>query len=416
MIFLAKLFAAATLAINVHGIAFAQNADPSKTEVKKIDSLPVESQTLIYDAIDKLADKMALELQKTLKDKDNLIIFDGNTVPPLVSYEIYCKQVEQYKISYQYLLQDKIESIVKNLDCKKTNNKFPIPPPETARSIGALAEPITAALNTVAGILSFFRSNDVTQFGNIEAIQQRVLAAKLFSAFQKSKMTVQIITPSQYTQPTVASIENVMYQIAILNFLSRQADTINDASESDKKLINDLKRSISTLTKSLAPSSEQINKDNSSIKNTPNLSPPSKQNNQGIPPINKMPNLPHPSEQNSKDSSSTDKPPQEDKSTPTDNLFLKIALGTDFFNAVNDTGKGTYFLSVNSEAQGGSTKTSDSLFTTIFTGSRVTYSGGAVVSYILRDKEGLIKAADVFHYNTGFNEGGKRNNFTPEQR
>jgi hypothetical protein len=53
-------------------------------------------------------------------------------------------------------------------------------------------------------------------------------------------------------------------------------------------------------------------------------------------------------------------------------------------------------------ASGGSTRTRRSLFSTIFTGQGVSYSGGVAVQYFLVNPDNSFAAGDVIYRSSGF--------------
>lgn len=63
---------------------------------------------------------------------------------------------------------------------------------------------------------------------------------------------------------------------------------------------------------------------------------------------------------------------------------------------------GSYVLHLNIDVAGGSHRTRSSLFTTIFSGNRITFSGGSVVNYSLFARDGSLQKSDFYYYNTGY--------------
>ena len=63
---------------------------------------------------------------------------------------------------------------------------------------------------------------------------------------------------------------------------------------------------------------------------------------------------------------------------------------------------GSYVLHLNIDVAGGSNRTRSSLFTTIFSGNRISFSGGSVVNYSLFARDGSLKKSDFYYYNTGY--------------
>lgn len=73
--------------------------------------------------------------------------------------------------------------------------------------------------------------------------------------------------------------------------------------------------------------------------------------------------------------------------------------------------RGSYVLHLDIDVAGGSHRTRRSLFTTLFSGSRLSFSGGAVVNYSLFARDGSLKKSGFFYYNTGYKSmSGRKTN------
>ncbi len=70
--------------------------------------------------------------------------------------------------------------------------------------------------------------------------------------------------------------------------------------------------------------------------------------------------------------------------------------------------KGTFFLASETVVSGGSYRTRKNLFTTLFSGDLLSYSGGAAVSFVLFDEHGRVALADTFSTFSGFGKFKKR--------
>ncbi len=99
-----------------------------------------------------------------------------------------------------------------------------------------------------------------------------------------------------------------------------------------------------------------------------------------------------------------------DKSDPYGNPpLLSIIQANQLDKILNDNR--SYVLNLDIDVSGGSHRTRSSLFTTIFSGSRISYSGGAVINYSLFARDGAMKKSGFFYYNTGYRGmKGKRTN------
>ena len=86
-------------------------------------------------------------------------------------------------------------------------------------------------------------------------------------------------------------------------------------------------------------------------------------------------------------------------------FLLELLEGAQIHDVLQDDG--SYALILEVLASGGSQRVRQSLFTTIFTGSRLSYNGGIAVQYFLMDRDNSIRTADVVYYNTGFKGAGK---------
>ncbi len=73
--------------------------------------------------------------------------------------------------------------------------------------------------------------------------------------------------------------------------------------------------------------------------------------------------------------------------------------------------QGAHVLHLDIDVAGGSHRTRQSLFTTVFSGKRISFSGGSVVNYSLFARDGSLKKSGFFYYNTGYKSmSGKRTN------
>ncbi|MEO0376302.1 MAG: hypothetical protein AAF329_17105 [Cyanobacteria bacterium P01_A01_bin.17] len=73
--------------------------------------------------------------------------------------------------------------------------------------------------------------------------------------------------------------------------------------------------------------------------------------------------------------------------------------------------QGAHVLHLDIDVAGGSHRTRQSLFTTMFSGKRISFSGGSVVNYSLFARDGSLKKSGFFYYNTGYKSmNGKRTN------
>ena len=86
-------------------------------------------------------------------------------------------------------------------------------------------------------------------------------------------------------------------------------------------------------------------------------------------------------------------------------FLLELLEGAQIHEVLRNDG--SYALILDVLASGGSQRIRQSLFTTIFTGSRLSYNGGIAIQYFLLNKDNSIKTADVVYYNTGFKGAGK---------
>ena len=91
----------------------------------------------------------------------------------------------------------------------------------------------------------------------------------------------------------------------------------------------------------------------------------------------------------------------EGKSDPYGNPpLLAIIQANQLEKILNDSG--SYVLHLDIDVAGGSHRTRSSLFTTMFSGKRISFSGGSVVNYSLFARDGSLKRSDFYYYNTGY--------------
>jgi hypothetical protein len=97
-----------------------------------------------------------------------------------------------------------------------------------------------------------------------------------------------------------------------------------------------------------------------------------------------------------------------------DLLIPKIKIQADAANIVSfqKPSEKCYLLIANIEQAGGSSRTRNNLFTTLFSSEQVNYNGGVVVSYFLFDPDGgQVLASGTYYNNTGFQDvTGRTNN------
>ena len=213
----------------------------------------------------------------------------------------------------------------------------------------------TTVLKSVAELLSYFRSEDVISPNDYTPTSQNFLVAQLVSALRKKKSTIKLYAPSIY----LMNFEQFNSPIEV--FLSE----LNDLATLKSKALNQM---------------NQIG-DPQKIQRLAQL------NNQADLILNLLKEA-----DTQIDSSKTE--------ASRGSQIFQLIQGAQISELLNSRDKRV--LVVDLLASGGSTRTRRSLFTTIFTGQSVSYSGGVAVQYFLVNPDNSFAAGDVVYRSSGF--------------
>jgi cell division protein FtsB len=336
------------------------NALPDNTFIGKSDfPQTIESTILAYESMGLIAKEISDQTIKKLQENDiqNVVIDNGKIKAALILHSIYTGQ------------------IIRLRDMYKTEFAQPGVSAPAALDLTALTIPSTV-LRTIIDFVALFRSKDKIFVQDI-AVDDNTLAIKLGSEFNNQKLTV------FYPDVNLINLESLStnfkegflgeFLVKLLNDKFQATQLILQYEEEIKKLeaIPAKKGKLTTRINRL----KEINTEVDTL--IANLT---RSTDEESPPI----------------------------------LFL-LEQAQEIKKLLLQ--ENTVIVNVDIVKSGGSIRTRDSLFTTMFTGKRVAYSGGLIVSYVIFNPNGSIMVADVLSSKTGFRRMGQDfNNFDKVKR
>jgi hypothetical protein len=321
----------------------------SGTSFGNLTTVPIESKLLVFQSSSEVAQSIARDVIQVSANSpiQSLVVYSPREFAKLNGYRLYNSIRKSLVMAY-----------------KQAGITLPKVTPsgvDGTREIGggsAALQTSTTALRSVAELLSYFRSEDVININEYTPSSQDFLVAQLVSALRQQKSSIRVYAPSIY----------------LMNF-----DRINGVVETFLGEINEL-----SILKSIALS--QISR----ISNRQQIQTLNQLNNQAdlLLSLLKETDLP------------ADNPKPGSGSSSAGAQIFQLMQGAEISQLLNNRDKRV--LVVDLLASGGSTRTRRSLFTTMFTGQSVSYSGGVAVQYFLVNPDNSFAAGDVIYRSSGF--------------
>ena len=318
----------------------------SGTSFGTLTAIPIESKLLVFQSSNEVAEIIArdiLQVSQTSEIKA-LVIYSQREFAKVNGYRLYNSIRKGLVAAYQ-------DAGIKP-DKPKPTRDLGTPPLQTSTTI----------LKSVAELLSYFRSEDVININEFKPTGQNFLTAQLVAALRKQKSTIKVYAPSiylmnfeQYNSP----IENFLTDLNELALLKAQALKQMERSPDFQK------------NQRLAQLNIQADLLLNLLKETDFQASNSKPET----------GRPNPSESNG-------------------SQIFQLIQGAQISELLNSRDKRV--LVVDLLESGGSTRTRRSLFTSIFTGQNVSYSGGVAVQYFLINPDNSFAAGDVVYRSSGF--------------
>ncbi len=325
----------------------------SGTSFGTLTTVPIESKLLVFQSSGEVAQSIARDVIQASAGSpiQSLVVYSPREFAHLNGYRLYNSIRKGLVAAYK--------------EAGITIPKVTASGGDGTREIGGGSSALqtsTTALRSVAELLSYFRSEDVVNVNEFTPSNSDFLVAQLVSALRKQKSSIRVYAPSIY----------------LMNF-----DRINGVIETFLVELNEL-----SVLKAIALN--QIGR----IGDPQKMQRLAQLNNQADLLLNLL-----------KD---TDLPIEElkpgSKSSSAGAQIFQLMQGAEISQLLNSRDKRV--LVVDLLASGGSTRTRRSLFTTIFTGQSVSYSGGVAVQYFLVNPDNSFAAGDVIYRTSGFKTMG----------
>jgi hypothetical protein len=312
--------------------------DKSGTTFGTMTTVPIESKILIFQSSNEVAQIIT---------RDILQVSDEAPIQSLVIYS----QREFAKLNGYRLYN----SIRKSLVLAYKSAGITLPQGGT-RDIDSPLQTSTTVLKSVAELLSYFRSEDTIAPNEFTPNNHNFLIAQLVSALRQKKSPIKVSAPSIY----------------LMNF-----DRPGGIVETFLGELNELSE-----LKTLAQ--KQMAGDSQTIQRLTQL------NTQADLLLNLL-----------KETDFQPEPSKPDGGTSSNGAqIFQLIQGAEISQLLSSRDKRV--LVVDLLASGGSTRTRRSLFSTIFTGQGVSYSGGVAVQYFLVNPDNSFAAGDVIYRSSGF--------------
>ena len=333
---------------------------------------PMESTILAYEAIEEIAGYVyqSIERQKLLPDNSSLVLAsDASIANSLAFYSIYQSQRAD--------LENAFKLVLKIMEDPAPDPSLPSVPESTGSvgSTAALGFP-TSLLRTAVEFLAFFRSKDDITVEEVD-LNAGAFGSRLAFEFLTNQSSVDIYHPDLFMLDLVSSTRNnrasggsnqdafgvlggiwnemrPLFEYNAQAILKLNAEQAKKPGERDAKVISELE-ALTQRFEEFVKGLELLSSDAESA------------------------------------------------------ALYSLAQAASLEEILRKDN--SYILFAQVIAEGGSNRTRNSLFTTIFTGNRISYSGGVVVNYSLFDRDGSIMFSDVVYHNTGFTRmQGERSN------
>ena len=318
----------------------------SGTTFGTLTAIPIESKLLVFQSSNEVAEIIArdiLQVSQTAEIKA-LVIYSQREFAKVNGYRLYNSIRKGLVAAYQ-------DAGIKP-DKPKPTRDLGTPPLQTSTTI----------LKSVAELLSYFRSEDVININEFKPTGQNFLTAQLVAALRKQKSTIKVYAPSiylmnfeQYNSP----IETFLNDLNELAFLKAQA--LKQMSQSTDFQKNQRLVQLNIQADLLLNLLKETDFQASNSK--PETGRPNSSENNG-------------------------------------SQIFQLIQGAQISELLNSRDKRV--LVVDLLESGGSTRTRRSLFTSIFTGQSISYSGGVAVQYFLINPDNSFAAGDVVYRSSGF--------------
>jgi hypothetical protein len=318
------------------------------TKVDKTDAVPIESAVLAYSGVEELAKIIQQRIRSSI-DKlassaaNTIIIYDKSSFDDLVVLRTYQDQVDRYEKAFTT-----IKKVCKSIS-GSSNPQF----------MEFSSIPLTLGLRSAIDVLALFRSRDQVSIVNDlgDRVTDQSITKKVMAELMKPNSNIKVIQPNNYFLPSKNGLKAIFDQLSSLRAKSEKVKEETVALEKKIKLEKEEQKK-ELLQNELACLGQlygSVSRFLDSIENGK----------------------------------------QED--------ILKLVKAYDLNQALENQALILEIKKVTS----GALRTRDSLFTTVFSGSRLTYSGGVVIQYTLSDSNGSILSTDTLHYVSGFKAVGE---------
>ena len=320
----------------------------SGTTFGTLTAIPIESKILVFQSSNEVAEIIARDILQVSQDAEikALVIYSQREFAKVNGYRLYNSIRKALVAAYQ-------DAGIKP-DKPKPTRDLNTPPSPLQTS--------TTVLKSVAELLSYFRSEDVININEFKPTGQNFLTAQLVAALRKQKSTIKVYAPSiylmnfeQYNSP-IETFLNDLNDLAIL-----KAQALKQMSQSTDFQMNQRLVQLNIQADLLLNLLKETDFQASNYK-------------------------PETGRTNSSESNGSQ--------------IFQLIQGAQISELLNSRDKRV--LVVDLLESGGSTRTRRSLFTNIFTGQSVSYSGGVAVQYFLINPDNSFAAGDVVYRSSGF--------------
>ncbi|MBE9028946.1 hypothetical protein IQ266_04110 [filamentous cyanobacterium LEGE 11480] len=315
------------------------------TSFQQLPEVPIESKILVFKSSGEVAQLIAHDVEQVAKDATiaSLVVYSQREFAKVNGYRLYNSMRKGIVSGYEDL----------GVELPQATGDG------GSRSVGLgdVLPTSTTVLKSVAELFSYFRSEDKIALNSFTPQGENFVVAQLVSELRRRKSKIKVYAPSVY----------------LMDF-SRS----NGVFESFLADLNELAALQAAATKQLG-----------------NTSDPQKR--QRLEALNGQANL---LLNLLKDTSFQDSEDKESEGARSGSQIFQLIKGAEINQLLNSRKKRVLVLDV--LASGGSTRTRRSLFTSMFSGQRVSYSGGIAVQYFLVNPDNSFAAGDVIYRNSGF--------------
>lgn len=313
-----------------------------------LEVVPIESKILVFQSSQAIAETIAQELIELSTDPSSygitsIVIYEPEEFSNVNSYRLYESLRKGLVSAY------KTEGIV----LAQTTEPLPDGVRGGLETSGAL-QGSTTVLRSAAELLSYFRSEEVLYPNAFKPDGNGFLIAQLVSALRREDSPIQVFAPSVYLN-SFASADNPIQgflidldQLALLQTKAKQVMALSIDAQQIQRL-------------------EALNTQAGQLLNL----------------------LRFAEDEGSRGGAGRGGA-----------QIFQLIQGAQISQLLNSEDKRVLVLDL--LESGGSSRTRRSLFSTMFTGKKTSYSGGAAVQYFLVNPDNSLAAADVIYRNSGF--------------